>query len=245
MGHSSPEVHAFFPKNLSVRRAIESAWADAPMAKPKLTSIEDRRVDAILRWFARDLQPSSTPTVIELLEESYDSYDLRTSDSQRLEKALNVYNDNMHTDHDLEWADETLFRELSFSQQRLVLFLRALVHSPDLIILDEALSGIDENVRDKALLFLSHGEKIVKVESVVAVPSVLQRLGKVTFDGLSAEQALLVISHSKEDVPGCVREWICLPEPGEGKAPRTGKLDGPLELDPNGWDQIWGKGSTK
>ncbi|KAI7656438.1 P-loop containing nucleoside triphosphate hydrolase protein, partial [Hortaea werneckii] len=36
MGHSSPEVHAFFPKQLTVRRAIESAFADAPLAKPKL-----------------------------------------------------------------------------------------------------------------------------------------------------------------------------------------------------------------
>jgi ABC-type molybdenum transport system ATPase subunit/photorepair protein PhrA len=33
MGHSSPEVHAFFPKNISLRRTLESAWADAPLAQ--------------------------------------------------------------------------------------------------------------------------------------------------------------------------------------------------------------------
>jgi hypothetical protein len=43
-------------------------------------------------------------------------------------------------------------------------------------------------------------------------------------------------------VPGCVREWICLPEPGEQKAPRMGELAGPLELNPKGWEAVWGSG---
>lgn len=138
---------------------------------------------------------------------------------------------------DLEWANSTIFRDLSFSAQRLALFLHATVASPDLVILDEALSGVDEATRDKALLFLSHGEKL----STSGVESALSKLGMVTLHGLSAEQALLVISHSKEDVPGCIREWICLQEPGEGKRPRTGTLAGPLELNPKGWDEIWGR----
>jgi hypothetical protein len=60
-------------------------------------------------------------------------------------------------------------------------------------------------------------------------------------EGLGEEQALLVISHAKEDVPGCIREWICLSEPGEQKTPRIGELDGPLELNPEGWRDIWGR----
>ncbi|KAF2217039.1 hypothetical protein CERZMDRAFT_108889 [Cercospora zeae-maydis SCOH1-5] len=189
MGHSSPEIHAFFPKNLTVRRTIESAWADAPMAKPRLCAEADRRVDAMLRCF---------------------------------------------------------------SSQRLALFLRAIVASPDLVILDEALSGIDERVRDKALLYLSHGEHMVlpsdflvegsrsAARSQYPQRSMVSRIGKVTFEGLSPEQALLVISHSKEDVPGCLREWICLPEPGEGRLPRTGTLSGPLELNPSAWEEeVW------
>ncbi|KAF2480833.1 ABC transporter domain-containing protein [Neohortaea acidophila] len=178
MGHSSPEVHAFFPKSLTVRRALESAWADAPMAKPRLDEEANRRVAACLRCF---------------------------------------------------------------SNQRLLLFLRAIVASPDLVILDEALSGIDEATRDKALLFLSQGETVAAVVDGVAQPSVLTQLDMVVHSGLSPDQALLVISHSKEDVPGCVREWICLPEPGEGRIPRTGKLSGPLELNPQGWGEIWGE----
>jgi ABC-type molybdenum transport system ATPase subunit/photorepair protein PhrA len=202
MGHSSPEVHAFFPKGLSLRRTLESAWADAPLAKPTLDEKAKKRVDATLRWFANDLRQQRRGTHIQ---------SGKTTD-----------------EIDLTWANELRFAELSFSAQRLALFLRAIVHRPPLIILDEAFSGIDETVRDRALSFLSHGEK-----------GGLD--GEVVVEGLGEEQALLVISHAKEDVPGCIREWICLPEPSEQKAPRIGELNGPLELNPEGWGDIWGK----
>ena len=106
-------------------------------------------------------------------------------------------------------------------------------------VAEEALSGIDERTRDKALLFLSQGEMVSRVEDGVAKQSPIAKLEMETYEGLSDQQALLVISHAKEDVPGCVRDWICLPEPGEGKLPRSGKLSGPLELNPQGWDEIW------
>ncbi|KAK5165217.1 uncharacterized protein LTR77_009315 [Saxophila tyrrhenica] len=215
MGHSSPEVHAFFPKGLTVRRALQSAWADAPMAKPKLDDAAKQRVDACLRWFAQELHPSS--------------------------QTSNATSKDSEDGTGLGWADDVRFAELSFSNQRLVLFLRAIVASPDLVILDEALSGIDEATRDKALLFLSHGEKVAAVVNGEAQQSAVDKADKVVFAGLAPEQALLVISHSKEDVPGCLREWICLPEPGEGRAPRTSVLPGPLELNPEGWNDIWGR----
>ncbi|KAK4494550.1 hypothetical protein PRZ48_013906 [Zasmidium cellare] len=238
IGHSSPEIHAFFPKNLPVRRALESAWSDAPLAKPTLTADADRRVDAILRWFASDLTPNPTHHLIPNLENAYRlPVGGMRNDSTRHEAAQTYHNDNFHSDADLLWADTTPFRSLSFSSQRLILFLRSIVHSPDLVILDEAFSGMDEAVRDKALLFLSHGEKLVGKDE----ESILKKLGKVTLTGLSEQQALVVISHSREDVPGCVREWICLPEPGEGRLPRMGRLEGPLELRREGWDQIWGR----
>lgn len=207
MGHSSPEVHAFFPRGLTVRRALQSAWADAPMSKPQLTEDAKRRVHACLRWFAAELQP----------------------------------NKDAKGSKDLEWADDLRFAELSFSNQRLVLFLRAIVSNPDLVILDEALSGIDEATRDKALLFLSHGEKIAYVKDGVAQESEVAKHDQVVFSGLSPDQALLVISHAREDVPGCLREWICLPEPGEGRVPRSGTLPGPLGLNPESWNEIWGR----
>jgi len=229
MGHSSPEVHAFFPKGLTVRRVLESAWADAPLSKPKLNENAKQRVDACLRWFAQELNPAqSVPTVAERME-SATSEDI----------ARELHAQTMANNADLDWASKLTFREAKFSNQRLLLFLRALVSQPDLVILDEALSGIDEAIRDKALLFLSHGEKVSKVVDNVAQPSMLARIGATVVDGLSTQQALLVISHSKEDVPGCIREWICLPEPGEGREPRTGVLPGPLQLNPGAWGEIW------
>ncbi|KAK5136588.1 hypothetical protein LTR08_002602 [Meristemomyces frigidus] len=239
MGHSSPEVHAFFPKQLTISRALESAWADAPLARPTLTPEAKRKVKACLRWFARELNPGQKqPTALETLQAA-------SLDHTTVEKSANaltdIYKELTANDADLAWATSMIVRDLSFSNQRLVLFLRAIVASPDLIILDEALSGIDETIRDKALLFLSQGEKVSRVKDGVAEESKLAQLNMTVMDGLSHEQALLVISHSKEDVPGCVREWICLPEPGEGMAPRVGKLPGPLELNPQGWDNIWGR----
>lgn len=243
MGHSSPEVHSFFPKALTVRRALESAWSDAPLARAKLSADADRRVDAVLRWFSKELNPNhSKKSFLDTLEEICDR---ERGISSHKAAAQKYYEDNMYDDSDLVWADDVRFRELSFSSQRLLLFLRAIVASPDLVILDEALSGIDEHIRDKALLFLSQGEAVIQVRGSFAQPSALSLLDKVCFPGLTPDQALLVISHSKEDVPGCLREWICLPEPGEGKPPRLGKLPGPLEAHPKEWSQgIWGQTSS-
>lgn len=228
MGHSSPEVHAFFPRQLTVRRALESAWADAPLSKPKLDDGARRRVDATLRWFASDINPGNhKPEASKALDAQADGKLQSAREPGQTEQA------------DLGWARDLRFGELSFSSQRLVLFLRAVVAGPDLVILDEAFSGMDEAVRDRALLFLTQGEKIRKVVDGRAEESTVPKHQPPTMEGLVPHQALLVISHAREDVPGCVREWICLPEPGEGRAPRTGTLTGPLELDSKGWDQIW------
>lgn len=238
MGHSSPEVHAFFPKSLTVRKALQSAWADAPMAKPRLNEEARQRVNACLRWFSNELHPTTQESANARLENILENNKASQDWKQR---TIEKYNQLIHDNQDLAWADDLRFAELSFSNQRLLLFLRAIVASPDLIILDEALSGIDEATRDKALLFLSHGDKISAVSGTQAKQSAHESLGISVFSGLRSEQALLVISHSKEDVPGCLREWICLPEPGEGRAPKMGTLVGPLELNPEGWDDIWGR----
>ncbi|KAK3669562.1 hypothetical protein LTR78_010562 [Recurvomyces mirabilis] len=226
MGHSSPEVHAFFPKQLTVRRALESAWSDAPLAKPKLPAGAKERVDACLRWFEQELNPRwRNKSVVDVTGED------KVRNSTTIEQS------------DSTWAAGMTFRDLSFSNQRLILFIRAIVAEPDLVILDEALSGIDEATRDKALLFLSQGENVVKnskgSEHNQMESSEHAKFGRVTVQGLSSQQALLVISHSKEDVPGCIREWIRLPEPGEGRVPKIGRLSGPLELNPEAWEEIW------
>ncbi|KAI8942724.1 hypothetical protein NX059_000772 [Plenodomus lindquistii] len=205
MGHASPEVHALFPKRLTLRTALESAWSDTPITKPRLDADATKRVEACLSWFESELNP--------------------------------LYKADHRENGDVDWASNTLFGEISFSAQRVLLFLRATISNPDIVILDEAFSGMDDLVRDKCLLFLSHGQSM-ELHYTDAGPKPVKKEGEVVVSGLQEHQALLCVSHSRHEVPGCIREWICLPEPGTGP-PRFGKFDGPVELDGKRWDEIW------
>jgi ABC-type molybdenum transport system ATPase subunit/photorepair protein PhrA len=137
----------------------------------------------------------------------------------------------------VDWARDTLFGEISYSAQRVLLFLRATIRNPSIVILDEAFSGMDDLARDKCLLFLSRGQSM-ELQYTDAGPKPVAWDGEVVVPGLQEHQALLCVSHSKQEIPGCVRDWICLPEPGTG-APRLGKWEGPVELDEGRWDEIW------
>lgn len=209
MGHASPEVHALFPKRLTIRKTLETAWSDTPITTPRLDEIAKMRVEACLRWFEAELNPSLT--------------------------------DGQKKSNDLSWASNTLFGEVSYSSQRVLLFLRATIGNPDIVILDEAFSGMDDLVRDKCLLFLSRGQSMeLHYTDSGPQPRKSKKLegGDVVVPGLQDHQALLCVSHSKQEVPGCIRQWICLPEPGTGP-PIFGKFDGPVELDNKRWDEIW------
>ncbi|KAK2730277.1 ABC transporter domain containing protein [Colletotrichum kahawae] len=139
----------------------------------------------------------------------------------------------------LAWADNFLFGGLSFSAQRIALLLRAVIKNPDVVVLDEAFSGMDDAVRDKCMLFLAKGEeKTYSGEKIV--DSEAAKTGEVRVRGLSDRQALICISHIKEEVPDCVREWICLPEANEGLPARFGRFDGPLRTDEKRWRALWG-----
>ncbi|KAL1798681.1 hypothetical protein ACET3X_002718 [Alternaria dauci] len=205
MGHASPEVHALFPKRLTLRTTLESAWADTPITKPRLDAEAKKRVDACLSWFEPELRPG---------------FGSREKGSESF-----------------AWASETLFGEVSFSAQRVLLFLRATIRNPDIVILDEAFSGMDDLVRDKCLLFLSRGQSMQLKPSDDGLKPIKWE-GEVEMPGLQEHQALLCVSHSKHEVPGCIREWICLPEPGTGP-PRFGRFDGPVELDAGRWNEVW------
>jgi ABC-type molybdenum transport system ATPase subunit/photorepair protein PhrA len=207
MGHSSPEVHALFPRNLSVRQTLETAWSDTPITKPKMDADAVKRVDACLRWFEAELNPP----VAHL-------------NKDKKKKPL-------------EWADHSLFGGLTFSAQRVLLFLRATISNPEIVILDEAFSGMDNIVRDKCIVFLSRGESM-RMDNQGCVVSDIAERGEVLVPGLQEHQALLCVSHSEQEVPGCVREWVCLPESGTG-APKFGRWDGPLETRRSRWNEIW------
>lgn len=201
MGHASPEVHALFPKHLRVRTALESAWSDTPITKPRMDAYATKRVDAALKWFEDQINPST--------------------------KRCNG----------LDWASDTLFGEISYSAQRVLLFLRATIKNPDIVILDEAFSGMDDLARDKCLLFLSQGQQM-ELRYTEIGPKPVSWNGEVVMSGLQEHQALLCVSHSRQEIPGCIRDWICLPESGTGP-PRFGKWDGPVELDGKRWDEVW------
>ena len=229
IGQSSPEIHAFFPKNLSIRQTLENAWADTFLGTPKLTGEIDETVDSCLRWFEAELNPSFDPST--------------THYKQDIARSLRVAEPRS-----IDWADNLAFGEAPFSAQRVALFLRAIIKKPDLVVLDEAFSGMDEYVRDKCMLFLTWGEMksftastVDDVETRYVVPTPKPALkGRHVITGLSDEQALICVSHVKEEVPGLVRHWMCLSEPGMGEAPRSGILTRPLEADERLWQEIWG-----
>lgn len=216
IGQSSPEIHAFFPRNLTIRQTIQNAWADTFRSTPKLSDKCRSLVDHCLRWFEPELNP-----------------DFRQGQFPDLVS---------HT-VPTHWADTLRFGDAPFSSQRVVLFLRALVKKPDLVVLDEAFSGMDEAIRDKCMLFLAWGvTRQLRVwrgkKSVVANDS--QAWEGLGMNGMTEDQALICVSHVKEEVPGLVREWMCLPEAIEGEPPRFGRFAGPLESYEDGWNKIWG-----
>jgi ABC-type molybdenum transport system ATPase subunit/photorepair protein PhrA len=226
IGHSSPEIHSHIPKSLTLRQVLENAWAETFRGVPKLDQLVNGRINACLRWFEQDLRPGSS----------------------RIDAETDA------TSAKPTWANDILFGGLPFSAQRVALFLRAIIKAPSLVILDEAFSGMDDGVRDRCLLFLAHGEKKKfsysrstqsesgpprEIEPRI-VESEISRAGQVKVAGLSDQQALLCISHVREEIPGSIREWICLPEANTGQPARFGKLDGPIEGDYRRWNEIWG-----
>lgn len=224
VGHSSPEIQQHMPRHLTIRRVLESAWADTFGSKPKMDDAATAQVEATLKWFEQELNPGVDKQKPFALE----------------------------SNGDVAWASDYMFGGLSFSAQRVLLFLRAIIKHPDIVVLDEAFGGMDEAVRDKCMLFLAVGEDkmYASVSSrggspagakVVASPA--SERGRVKVTGLSDQQALICISHVKEEVPDSVREWMCLPEANTGRPAKFGRLDGPLRADSKRWSEIWGVGS--
>lgn len=250
IGHSSPEVHTFFPKYLTVRRTLESAWADTPLTKPKMSYEVDDKVTAALNWFRGELNPSLGPTESERFDTTNRLYQ-KNQQLGQLANMTRVLAEEEGDPNGADWADQMKFGELNFSAQRVALFIRAVIRNPDLVVLDEAFSGMDDAARDKCHLFLSSGQNAsfrfkstaFGSKALTRRPAVQEsyhsRLGMVKIHGLQDHQALIVISHKKEEVPGSVRNWICLAQPGQGP-PRVGELLMPLELKVGGWDEIWG-----
>ena len=248
IGHSSPEIHNHIPRSLTLRQVLENAWSDTFRGVPNVDRPAGERIDAALRWFEQDLRPA-TDREKEQLEPGNPFGKTPRAHSENS-------NHSITDDAALKptWADHLFFGGLPFSAQRVALFLRAIIKHPDIVILDEAFSGMDDSVRDRCLLFLAHGEEKMfdhshKREGIASesgkdgrtiVESNIAMAGQVKVRGLNKDQALLCISHVREEIPGSIREWICLPEANTGNPARFGRLDGPIEGNYKRWNQIWG-----
>jgi len=88
-------------------------------------------------------------------------------------------------------------------------------------------------------LCLPHTNGLKRRSTVNTDHSMLDGIGDDGFanTGLGSDQVLICIGHVKEELPGVVRDWLCLPKPGSGKPARFGKLSLPLEADAN--DELW------
>jgi len=69
IGHSSPEVLAFWPRHLSLRRTVEAAWADTPLAKA-------------------DLPPGASEAVAEVFDEFKDALPRKVVDEEEEEEEV-------------------------------------------------------------------------------------------------------------------------------------------------------------
>ncbi|KAG7452169.1 P-loop containing nucleoside triphosphate hydrolase protein [Guyanagaster necrorhizus] len=92
------------------------------------------------------------------------------------------------------WADENTgedaakfndraFVELSVGEQRMVLLMRALVGRPQLVLLDEVWSGMDEGMISAAKKYLREG-------------------------GITKDQAVVIITHWQDEVPWGVQDGV-------------------------------------
>ncbi|KAE8375052.1 P-loop containing nucleoside triphosphate hydrolase protein [Aspergillus bertholletiae] len=250
IGHSSPEIHAFFPRQLTIRQAVESAYAETFLSKPKLDHDCDLNVSAALRFFKAELDPDAAVTTNEKPP--------RIGIEARVHFPKITFGRGnsppFHPlDFDVDYADSTLFSQLNTAQQRVVLFIRALVHKPEIVILDEAFSGMPASMRDKCMHFLEAGERSGNRASSATRRSDSKEdwlrgyntnESAIRHFGLSDDQALIIISHNRDEIPDSVRYYMRLPsENVDGSEPldfRFGQLKyGKALNEPSTWEHAW------
>ncbi|KAJ5811290.1 ABC transporter [Penicillium riverlandense] len=228
LGHSSPEIHAFFPRQLTLRQSLESAFGETFLSKPKLDYERDLDVNAVLRYFKDEFDPHAADKV-----QPPKLYPTEGREFFPKLGSLRYSTAFIDEEHDIEYADQLRFGELTTAQQRIVLFLRALIHRPDIVILDEPFSGLSASQRDKCLHFLDLGER----------KKAKDKNPEIRFKGLSDDQALVLISHVKEEIPNSVRHFMRLPSDMGVDEPlgfRLGHLSsGTVLSDQSVWDTVW------
>ncbi|KAI9832208.1 MAG: hypothetical protein M1826_002212 [Phylliscum demangeonii] len=235
IGHASPEIYAVFPRQLSVRRTLESAWSDTFLEKPQLDGASHDLIDRCLRWFQHDLNPTMTG--------SWPPRNTTDESSLPEMKSEPDISPGRFSANEVGWADVLQFGHIPLSAQRVALFLRAIIKKPDLVILDEAFSGMDARLRDKCMQFLASGETGT-LGHAKELPAAGSRVhtsngSAVCMTGLEDRQCIIITSHVREEVPPFIRQWLCLPDPDSGRPPRQGVFRRPLHHDWRQWDEVW------
>ncbi|GHJ86046.1 hypothetical protein NliqN6_2448 [Naganishia liquefaciens] len=154
IGHASPEIFAAFPRGMGLGAGeVVGTGYEGVFARRKMTPAQRERIMSLLRPF-KDLLVVRAFTATTTAAAAAD---------------------------DLKRIYDTDFSHFPPSQQALLLFLRAIVARPSLLILDEASQGMDEEswARCRALLEREWQE--------------MARTGQ--------EQAVVVVSHWEEEVP--------------------------------------------
>lgn len=142
IGHTSPEIYASFPRGmgLSASGSIGSGFQGVFSRRP-LTADQTRRVLDLLEPFVDVLQ-SARPS-------------RRHGQATRKDTA--------------EEMAQRLFAHFTPSQQALLLFLRAIVAGPPLVILDEPSQGMDEVMWARCGQLLEKEWEIFPGQAVVVV----------------------------------------------------------------------------
>lgn len=98
IGHSSPEIHAIFPKYLTTLRALSTGFSNSMFPATQLSAEQEVSIKKVALRLGLDLENTTTR-----------------------------------------------FGEMPLSQQKLILFARALVKDPKILILDEAFSSLNRS----------------------------------------------------------------------------------------------------
>ncbi len=141
-------------------------------------------IKAHIGWVADDLQARYQRNLTGydvICSGFFDSIGLYRFCSSSQKRAARQWIDTLELD---DLADEP-FHRMSFGQQRLVLIARAMVKSPELMILDEPCSGLDAAHRLRVLQLVDH-------------------------IGRRPDTGLLFVSHHPEEIPACVSRRLYL-----------------------------------
>ncbi|CRG86581.1 putative ABC transporter ATP-binding protein C323,04 [Talaromyces islandicus] len=249
IGHSSPEIQAFFPPHLTIREAIESVWADTFLSKPKLNFEIDKLIDRVLAHFRTDLvkprqlQPTKENEIDMSIIPSGVLQRFATPPRQSANETDEADSESSYDNMNLPvgfdtyaYADEMTFGQLDVAQQRLVLFIRAIIKKQEVIVLDEAFSAMPPTMRQKCFALLEGPPPAAEGQESEQLPYV------------DETQSVIFVSHQRQEIPDSVRFWMRLPsQVGDdqqlnfamGVLPDGETLASSNEL----WQNLWSKNS--